>query len=257
MEIAYTQELCVGCGQCIAVCGQHAHLNGGTRHIYNRSKCICCGICAKHCPSGALTAKGRAYTVDEVMDTVLRDMPFYQSSGGGLTLTGGESMAQPEFALALAKASVENDIRVCIETCGFCDTSHLLDIQPCCEMFLYDIKETDDRLHMEFTGVGTARILHNLFALDESGARLLLRCPVIPGCNAREEHFRAVARLANRLKHVEGIELEPYHILGIYKGRRFSREAAQQLPAKSMDRTEAEYFAEIIRRFTDVPVEVQ
>ena len=191
-----------------------------TQVIFHEEQCIQCGLCKTDitlCPTGAKKIVGHNVTVDEVLSEILEDTHFYETSGGGLTLSGGEPMAQPSFALALAKAAKEKGLHVCMETSGFCNAESLKEIQPYIDLFLFDYKATGDKDHLAFTGVSQALILQNLFILDELGANIILRCPMIPGYNITDEHMNGIINVASKLRHLSEIHLEPYHNIGVSK----------------------------------------
>lgn len=213
-ELAFMPAKCIGCGNCFKLCvhGAHAMEDGG--HLLVRAKCRRCGACAAECPSQALDLVGREMTVGDVLAKVVRDKPFYAASGGGMTLSGGEPMAQFEFALALLRAAKSEGLHTCVETSGFGPAKRFLELQTAVDLFLWDYKETDPRRHERFTGVKADGILANLQALDAAGAAIVLRCPVIPGFNDRDDHFAGIARTAEGLRNVREIQIEPYHPLG-------------------------------------------
>jgi len=165
----------------------------------------------------ALEMVGREVTVEEVIATVLRDESFYQMSGGGMTLSGGEPLAQVDFSEALLRTAKESDLHCCIETSGCADFSCFERLLPLVDLFLYDIKDTDNAHHELFTDVSNTLILQNLRDLHSRGAKIRLRLPIIPGFNDREDHFSAVAALAASLPGLEGVEIVPYHPLGLSK----------------------------------------
>jgi pyruvate formate lyase activating enzyme len=160
---------------------------------------------------------GREVTVEEVIATVLRDESFYRMSGGGMTLSGGEPLAQVDFSEALLRTAKESDLHCCIETSGCADFSCFERLLPLVDLFLYDIKDTDNANHELFTGVSNTLILKNLRDLHRCGAKIRLRLPIIPGFNDRADHFSAVAVLAASLPGLEGVEIIPYHPLGLSK----------------------------------------
>ena len=222
--LAFLPEKCVGCGACAAVCPQNAHVFAEGEHRIDRSRCLACGKCAAACLYGALEQFGRRMDADEVVRQVERDAPFF-ADGGGVTLTGGEPMAQFDFALSLAKAFCENGIDVCMETSGYAPWEHFAAIAPYISRFLFDVKLTDDTLHKTYTGVPFSPIWENLKRLDALGAKIVLRCPIIPGVNDNTDHLSAVAALAGTLRHLTEIDLEPYHPLGIGKCHRLGIES--------------------------------
>ena len=213
-EIAYRAGRCIGCGQCAQVCPEDCHgLSEEGRHVFDRTRCIRCGRCADVCP-GALERMGKRMTADEVLQIVLQDRVFYEHSGGGMTLSGGEPMFRFPFALELARRAKEEGLHVCIETCGEAPAAGYAAILPYIDLFLFDYKETDPALHKKFTGRSNARILDNLARLGQAGARIVLRCPVIPGCNDRGDHFAGIARTAEANPGICAVDVEPYHPLG-------------------------------------------
>lgn len=221
------QEHCLACGACAAACHQHT---GGMRLVKEQlDGCTSCGACVAACPSGALEMAGRTMTVSDVMDAVMEDAMFYQTSGGGLTLSGGEPMAQFDFSLALLKKAKTNGLHVCMETSGYCSETHLLAIQPYVDLFLYDYKLTGDEEHRKYTGVSQQQILDNLHALDKAGAAVTLRCPIIPGINMHVRHTDGIIRLANSLNGLRQIHLEPYHKIGLSKRTRLGMDDADTI----------------------------
>jgi pyruvate formate lyase activating enzyme len=255
-EISYYSEKCIRCGACAAVCPQKAHsISRETgEHLFLRENCRgCCGSCAEACPPGALSLIGRTVEAAEALDEVERDEPFYRNSGGGMTLSGGEPFFQSEFALALLTLARERGIHSCVETSGAAAPETLLEAAKLTDIFLYDLKETDPARHREFTGGELEPILQNLQTLDRAGARTILRCPVIPGCNDREDHFRGIACLANRLKNCDHIDMEPYHPLGLSKAAGIGKQVQFQDPAIP-PREQAEAWAETLRKHTALPV---
>ena len=213
-EIFYNASKCTGCGKCSAICEKGGHKIIDGAHEYTRRICDGCGKCADVCITGALELCGKKMSPDEVIAEVMKDEIFYETSGGGLTVSGGEPMAQFEFTYELLTLAKEKGLHVCVETCGFAPSEQYMKIAPLVDIFLFDYKETDSNLHREFTGVQNEAIIENLKLLDSIGAKTILRCPIIPTCNDRDEHFEGIARIANELKNLLEINIEPYHPLG-------------------------------------------
>jgi glycyl-radical enzyme activating protein len=243
---------CTHCGACAAVCERHT-VRGGV-HTIDRASCAACGTCTKACPNDALAVAGKEMSVSEIMNVVLRDAPFYAESGGGLTLTGGEPTLQGGFALALARDARREGIHVAVETCGFAKPEVLAALAETVDLFLYDIKETDSARHLAYTGQGNELILENLRMLDSAGAKIILRCPIIPSFNDRREHYEGIARLANGLRNVQEIEIEPYHPLGLSKAEKLGMAKDARLSERVMPKDDAKRIAREIRKHTDVPV---
>ncbi len=215
-QIMYYTEKCVGCAECLSTCENGAHLFDGGIHIFERNKCISCGKCTAYC-MGALELCGEEKSVDQVIDEVVKDVSFYKSSGGGMTLSGGDPFMQHGFSLALLKEAKRRGLHACIETCGYVARDVLEAFIPYVDLFLWDMKESDSERHKSFTGVPNERILDNLRFLNEKGASVVLRCPIIPGYNDREEHLLSIGALAEELDCVTHVEVEPYHPLGSSK----------------------------------------
>jgi pyruvate formate lyase activating enzyme len=157
---------------------------------------------------------GRSITPEAALEEVMKDKVFYDNSGGGLTVSGGEPLFQFEFIYRLLTLAKEQHLHVCMETSGFAPVEHFKAVAGLVDLFLFDYKETDPVKHTEYTGVDNRLILQNLTALDNLGARIILRCPIIPGLNDRVAHFKGIAETAGRLKNVQEIQIEPYHPLG-------------------------------------------
>ncbi len=190
--------------------------------LYYEERCIHCGGCAAgdwaQCPTKAREWAGRNIEREEILETLRRDLPFYGEQGG-LTLSGGEPMAQPEEALALLAACKAEGITTAIETCGYFDVRYLRDLAANADWILFDMKDTDPLRHQQYTGVSNQRILDNLLGLDRLGAKTLLRCILVAGVNTDAAHYHSLADLYKKLKNCRGIEFLPYHPLGNAKYR--------------------------------------
>ena len=251
-EILYSGEKCVQCGACAAVCGAHTFERG--QHRYDRTQCMGCGKCAGECFSGAIELCGKAMTVDEVLEVVLRDKAFY-GQDGGLTISGGEPTLQAEFCIALAKGAKQHGLHVAVETCGACSEETLMHLARCTDLFLYDVKVLDDALHKHYTGASNKPLLHNLRALSSTGAKIILRCPIIPDVNLTDAHFEGIAALAQEIGAAE-VQFEPYHPLGVSKAQRLGREAAYS-NTEFLDRTLVQACVDRAAQRTSVKLTVQ
>ncbi len=220
--LSFAADKCISCGACARACTSGAQvMDGEGRHVFLRENCVVAGACAKVCPSGALELVGRDTPVDEVLEQVCRDRMFYEASGGGVTLSGGEPLLQVDFADALLSGAKEAGLHTAVETAGHVAFDRLARVAPHTDLFLFDVKETDDARHRQFTGVPNTAILSNLKELHDTGANILVRLPIIPGLNDRQEHFEGVAELVKPLSGLLGVEVLPYHSLGIAKRDRF------------------------------------
>lgn len=252
-ELFFNPEKCVGCRRCEAACPESCHSFGEGGHIFDRGACTVCGRCAAVCPEGALEIVGRRVSTKEVMAEVLRDRVFYSGSGGGLTLSGGEPLYQYDFSLELLKMAKENGLHTCVETSGFVTQEKIIKIAAYTDIFLYDCKETDPVRHKEFTGVSNTQIIDNLFCVDKMGAGIILRCPIIPGYNDRQEHLENIGRLAEKLENIRQIEVEPYHPLGKSKAFLLAKEYAPGDLESPDEKTVTEWIR-AISAHTKVPV---
>lgn len=254
-EVLFDSNKCIGCKECARLCpnGCHTFDDDKMLHLYNRKGCVACGECCGVCYADSLELAGKEQTVQEVIEEVMKDKVFYDNSGGGITLSGGEPMLQFEFTLELLKEAKKQGLHTCIETCGFARPEQYREIAEFIDIFLFDYKETDPLLHRKFTGVTNELILENLKMLDSMGADIVLRCPIIPTLNDRKEHFSGIASLANSLKNVKEINIEPYHPLGASKAERLDKE--YPLSELTFPENETvEQWISFISSLTDVPV---
>ncbi len=228
-ELMQRNHKCTACGRCIDVCpkkGRSISLEGGTPHIeIDRSLCITCGECERACPAAACEICGKEMTADEVMATVVRDRIFYKSSGGGMTVSGGECASFPVFTLELLRMAKDNGISRAIETCGYGDADFFKSAAELDTLFLYDIKEMDTAKHKELTGVGNERIMENLLILMDMGSRIHIRMPLIPGVNDSDEELASLADfLAEHKGRYELCQIMPYHSMGNTKAEALGKD---------------------------------
>jgi pyruvate formate lyase activating enzyme len=228
-ELIWIRERCLGCGLCLKVCAQQAlsSAGDGARSI-DRERCDCCGECAERCPGEALNLLGRWVTVDEVLAEVARDALYFEASGGGMTLSGGEPLAQADFTYDLLRRykREEKGRHTALETCGFVEWPVIARIAPEVDLFLYDLKHLDPAEHLRLTGQSNELILDNARRLAAAGHDLVIRLPLIAGFNDHREHLEAVAEFIRSLAGVRRVDLLPYHRLGEPKYRRLGKEFA-------------------------------
>jgi pyruvate formate lyase activating enzyme len=210
-EIAFYKEFCIDCRHCLEVCpnGCHRIING--ERVIRRDLCKGCGLCMEACCSRALVLKGRKYTVNDVLGEVEQDRPFYERSGGGVTLSGGEPLAQAQFCRELLKGLKRRGIHTVVDTSGYVPWKVLEGILKWTDLFLYDIKCYDTQLHRRLTGVDNIKIKSNLKRLSMRGAPLVARIPVIPGCNDQPAEMKRIAELIGKLKNATTVHILPYH----------------------------------------------
>lgn len=221
---------CVGCGHCLGACPRGALSRGEEQIIVDRALCQACGECAKVCYAQSLVLLGREASVEEILAEVLKDRPFYETSGGGMTLSGGEPMAQPEFATALLAAGREAGLHTALDTSGIMPWERYQAALPYVDLVLYDLKCADPLAHRLGTGVDNAIILENLRRLSEAGVEIMVRVPVVPGFNAEPEQMAALARIVAALPRPAPLELLPYHRLGESKHAALGQTGPDGLP---------------------------
>ncbi|QTX32094.1 glycyl-radical enzyme activating protein [Aminithiophilus ramosus] len=223
-EIMVRPERCIGCGECVKACPKGALAFGAYGILTDMALCNRCGTCTDVCPTEARRLVGREMSVAEVMDEVERDRLFYDRSGGGMTVSGGEPLMQPRFLLDLLREAGRVEIHRAVDTTGFAQTSLLLDVAAETDLFLYDLKHMDPEKHRLYTGVSNELILHNLRTLAESGAALNVRMPVIPGVNDDAANIEASGAFLAALPGAPSVNVLPYHKSGLEKFRRLGLE---------------------------------
>ncbi len=232
-QLLFIESLCIACGLCPEACPEQLISLRDKGIALDRDRCTECGACAEVCYPGALAMAGRYLSVEDIMADVRKDEPFYASSGGGLTLSGGEVLVYAAFATRLLSAAQEKGIHTAIETSGFGRWSELESIVPHTDLFLFDIKHVDPAIHRARTSRGNAVILGNLARLRQADARVIIRIPVIPGFSDDVQTVAAIGQLA--VAHGIGeVHLLPFHQFGQPKwdmiGRPYAFGSAGSVP---------------------------
>lgn len=197
-QVHWIGTRCIGCGHCIDACPEGALRSGEKSIEIDRGLCRGCGTCAESCPSTAMELMGREWEVQRLVEELLKDRSFFEKSGGGITVSGGESTMQADFVARLLRSLKEEGTHTAIDTCGLCSTETLQKLLPFTDLVLYDIKEIDPALHSDFTGSTNEKILANLVHLcaymkDHLYPReIWVRTPIIPGATDREENIRGI-----------------------------------------------------------------
>jgi pyruvate formate lyase activating enzyme len=209
-EIMYHADRCISCGECVEVCPNDAHSLHDGVHAYDRDECLTTGECVKVCCSEALELVGRVMTVDEVLEEALRDRPFYETSGGGVTISGGEPTLKSVFSKNLMSRLQSEGIHTAIETCGNCHWEDLESILPVTDLVMLDLKSLDREIHKEVTEVSNERIVENARRLAETPIPLTLRTPIVPAVNESVEDFESILEFVLELRQIRA---------GVKKGR--------------------------------------
>lgn len=213
-QLFFYADKCTQCGDCEKVCEDDVHHLIDGKHTIDYDKCTFCGKCVAACNFNALKIIGAEMSTDEVMLEIMADLDFYTNSGGGMTLSGGEPLAQFSFSIELLNRCRENGVNTCVETSGFVSAEQFKKVLPLVDVFLFDYKVTGSEEHRKYTGVPNERILENLEMAYQYGIPIILRCIIVPGINDNEKHFNALAALHKKYPKLLGIEVLPYHTMG-------------------------------------------
>ena len=218
----FYKNKCVLCGKCVTVCPSGA-LTFDNSPVLNPEKCTLCGKCALWCPADAISVCGKTMDTEAVFREVRKDKAFYETSDGGVTVSGGECMLCPDFVAELLDKCKKDGIDTAVDTAGNVPFGSLEKVIPFTDIFLYDIKCVTPDVHKKFTGVVNNRILDNYKLLISMGKRVIVRVPMTTECSANDEEFPKIAAFLNEYKP-EKVELLPYHALGENKYRAIGRE---------------------------------
>jgi len=242
----YTNSKCIGCGECVKACVQHACTFTPNGIVTDPDACILCGKCAEVCPTKATEMSGELLTVDEIMEKIEKERAFFDQSKGGVTFSGGEPLMYSDFLISLLDACGEKGIHRVVDTTGFAKTSTLLEVAKRTDHFLYDLKMMDDVKHKKYTGVSNKIILENLNILAETGASINIRIPLIKGVNDDDKNIEQTAAFVKALAGEKKIiNLLPYHKIASAKYKKLGME----FDSKGMAEPTEEMQKQIVRKF--------
>jgi choline TMA-lyase-activating enzyme len=261
-QIMYKRNSCVDCGACVSVCpvGIHRISKENSQHEINRCiECIGCRKCEEVCPESALSISGDVKTISELLEIIEEDRMFYQLSGGGVTVGGGDPLMQPDAVANLLMACKQDGINTAVETSGYAKLESLLQIAEFTDLFLFDIKHIDSEKHYELTGVRNEQILKNLKELLHRRYNVKIRMPILKGLNDGQKDIEGVIRFLlpyREYKNFKGIDLLPYHKFGVNKYKQLGKEyPLEGTPDPSLSSEDMNKIESWIKEY-DLPVTV-
>ncbi len=219
-EITISPGRCIHCEHCLHACERGALKSRNDIIALDPEKCDLCGACLDVCCSRAIERVGRYITVEQAVEEIEKDRVFYEESGGGVTLSGGEPLMQPQFAISLLRACKLRGIHTVLDTCGYADPEILQEVSEFVDLFLFDIKIMDEEKHKHYTGVSNQQIFCNLRTLSQKGKTIHIRIPVIPGITDDEGNIQMLGTFLAPLQHIDKISLLPYHRAWLTKHRK-------------------------------------
>jgi len=241
-EIFFYEDKCIGCGECVKVCpfGETLRENWPV----DRAECSECGSCVSVCYAQARTLVGRSVGVKDVLDVVLRDRVFYEESGGGVTVGGGEPLEQPDFVAALLQSCRDENVHTAIETCGLARWEALEKVLQHTDLLLFDLKHMNTETHKRYTGAGNERILENAKNASKIAKEMVVRFPLIPNVNSSQENIEGLAQfITASLRRVRKVDVLPYHTMGASKimrlGKKYPMNDIEPLKKTEIERAKA------------------
>jgi pyruvate formate lyase activating enzyme len=216
-QLAHFRSRCVLCGACVSSCQTRAVRIDGRELLIDRAKCSNCGACAAACVHGAMTMIGKVMGAAEVIAEALRDKPFYDESGGGITLTGGEPTFQLAFSAALLELAQQAGVHTAVETNGYCRWNQMELVAAHTDLFLFDLKIVSKGKRKDATGAEAAVVVDTLLRLDALGRRIIVRFPFVPGFTDSDDNVREVLAVSSRLRSLSGLHVLPFHQYGRHK----------------------------------------
>lgn len=213
-ELLFYESKCIGCGKCFESCPEKAHITVDGKHKIDRTKCISCGKCADTCYAEALMMCGKEMSVSDILKEVRQDKAYYNSSGGGVTLSGGEVLCQKDFAIELTDACHKEDIKVAVETNLCFSFDYAKELLSKVDFIMCDLKIWNEEEHAKYTGAVNSKIIDNIKKLDELNIPFIVRTPLIPGATDSDENIKEIASFLKDLKNLKRYEILNYNPLG-------------------------------------------
>jgi len=247
-ELGFRKNRCARCGQCGQTCPRGAIIVGENYPVTNVERCILCGRCVDNCTAGAREIIGRQMMVGQVMAEVERDIIFYDQSGGGVTFSGGEPLMQPDFLLALLNQCRQKNIHTAIDTSCYAEPEIVESVVKTADLFLCDIKHMNSQIHERFTGAGNDLILENIKLISQSGKKIVIRIPVIPGFNDDPANIEATGKFAASLQGIGRIDILPFNSGGIEKSTRLTG-GIEPVRFDTPDRAQMSLIAESLKKY--------
>jgi len=247
-ELVHDKNKCIKCLKCIATCNNKAlNFDKNAYLVINEKKCNLCGICVSACPSQALEIIGKSIDPESILNEILKDSIFYEESNGGVTISGGEPLAQPKFLKSLLHQCKKHNLHIVIDTCGYAPSKFLSEIKGLVDLFLFDLKILDEKKHIKYTGKSNRLILNNLKLLLRYNKNIIIRIPLIPNITATNENIIDIINYLQPYKSSITISLLPFHNLGEAKYDKLRREYKM----KNLDTSLSINIDEIKRIFID------
>lgn len=216
-ELGFIESRCLLCRNCETVCEYDVHSFSNAKHSIDRNKCVLCGKCVEVCSENALKIYGIDYTTEELLSLLVKDEIYYNESGGGVTVSGGEPLQQSKFVKELFSALKNRNIHTCLDTSGYSSSWQLDELIHVTDLFLFDYKLSSINSYCKYTNIELKRVLENLNTLNTKKKDIILRCTIIPEINDNAYHIKKIVELVNTYKNIIQVDILPFHQLGISK----------------------------------------
>ncbi|MEN8192232.1 MAG: glycyl-radical enzyme activating protein [Bacteroidota bacterium] len=254
-ELGFKEDKCSLCKNCEDVCEYDVHSFENGKHLLDRSKCQLCGKCVEVCSENALKIYGEDYTTEDLYSLVQKDKVYYEESGGGITISGGEPLQQWQFVKEVFRLAKMDNIHTCLDTSGYADTSVIEKLISAVDLFLYDYKLSNEDDYSSYSKIDKEIVINNLRILNKNDKEVILRCPIVNEINDNEYHVNEIIQLANKYKNIKQIDLLTYHNYGENKylelGRQKKFEIQNEINSKNLNMIR-EHFVKNL----DIPVNI-